>query len=74
MINPDDLAIGVVLRNLAMRIARLEQPNSAKASLKPIRESCMDATESLPISGASETEAIMIRAQAQAIIEHLLDD
>ncbi len=74
MTDPDSLSFGIILRELAIRVAQLEQPHEAFADLTEIREKCLKTALTITVSDADGANSIMLRAQAQAIIEHLLDD
>lgn len=73
MTNPDAIAIGVILRGLAVTLARHEMGDGYADALEAFRESCEREAGKVPIDGLAPDDAIKMRAQAQAIIGHLLE-
>lgn len=73
MTDPDSLAIGVILRGLAVKLARHEMGDDYAEALEAFRESCESEAGRIPIADLGPVEAIKVRAQAQAIIGHLLE-
>lgn len=73
MIDPDSLAIGAILRAMAIKLARHEAGDDFEEALEALRESCEAAVARVPIPGIDPVESIEVRAQAQAVIGHLLE-
>ena len=73
MTDPDFLAIGAILRAMAIKLARHEAGDDFEDALEALRESCEAVAGKVPIVDLGPVEAIKVRAQAQAIIGHLLE-
>lgn len=73
MTDPDTLAVGSILRAMAIKLARHEAGDDFEEALEALRESCEAIAGKVPIADLGPVEAIQVRAQAQAIIGHLLE-
>lgn len=71
-VDPDTLAIGVMLRVLTLRIARIECGEAYLAGLDTIREFVIGEIGDMTLTSVGAIDAIRIKAHAQAVAEHLL--
>lgn len=71
-LDPDTLAIGVMLRVLTLRVARIECGEAYLSGLDTIREFVVDEIGTMKLASVGAVDAIRIKAHAQATAEHLL--